>query len=218
MEAAPALGPRPAAPYRARVEWPRGAGALPPAGGGRTGRGDRPGRSRRCFSFTFLPSEAGALAARSGGGGSRGVGTRLAGERPKGRNSAAPALPAQVCAGSRSGTSKHLPRQAPPGAGRALRGRGRGWPAGVWGLRGRALRSGAERAAGARPWERRRVLPGAAPARPERRVRRALARAPARRAGRLVLGPPRAVLPGPAGGRGKVPSCPRPVTASTCFL
>lgn len=54
--------PRPAAPYRARAEWPRGAGALPPAGGGRTGRWDRPGRGERCFSFTFLRSEAVALA------------------------------------------------------------------------------------------------------------------------------------------------------------
>lgn len=80
---------RPAAPYRARAEWPRGAGALPPAGGGRTGRGDRPGRGGRCFSFTFPPSEAGALEARSGGGG-RGVGTRLAGERLRGRNSGRP--------------------------------------------------------------------------------------------------------------------------------
>lgn len=53
---------RPAAPYRALAEWPRGAGALPPAGGGRTGRRDRPGLGERCFSFTFLPCEAGAPA------------------------------------------------------------------------------------------------------------------------------------------------------------
>lgn len=56
------LAPRLAAPYRARAEWPRGARALPPAGGGRTGRGDQTGRGGRCFSFAFPGSEAGAPA------------------------------------------------------------------------------------------------------------------------------------------------------------
>lgn len=166
--------PRPAAPYRARAEWPRGASALPPAGGGRTGRGDRPGRGGRCFSFTFLPSEAGALAGEE---------RRWRRRRPRGRyqeglrggrgTPAAPALPAQVCARSGSGTSTHLPRPALPGAGRAPRGRGLGRPAGVWGLRSRVLPSGAERAAGCR-----RSAPGEAARLPPRSPGRARAARP----------------------------------------
>lgn len=130
---------RPAAPYRALAEWPCGAGALPPAGGGRTGRRDRPGRGGRCFSFTFPPREAGALAGsehwrprgryRAGLRAAQGPGTR-----------AAPAPPTRVFAGSRGGICRHLPRWVRSGTGTVPRGRGR-WPV-LGGFGGAASRRG----------------------------------------------------------------------------
>lgn len=55
LEAAPALGPEARRALSGPSEWPRGAGALPPAGGGRTGRGDRPGRDGRALFLFHFP-------------------------------------------------------------------------------------------------------------------------------------------------------------------
>lgn len=54
LEAGTGPGLRPAAPYRARAEWPRGSGRAPACRGGRTGRGDWPAAAA-LFFFTFLP-------------------------------------------------------------------------------------------------------------------------------------------------------------------
>lgn len=132
------LAPRPAAPYRARAEWPRGARALPPAGGGRTGRGepDRPWRALFLFRFPGLGGgRAGGL--RSGGG--RWVGTA------RGRPGRAPSLR------RRPRRPRHLPRRAlepePLGGGAGARGFGAALGGGAAGLR-RLVRSRGPRVSG----------------------------------------------------------------------
>lgn len=214
LEAAPALGleapPRPIGP---EAVAPR-SGALPPAGEGGRGAGTgqaAAGAVSLSLSFPLRPARWRQGAAAAARGRYRGL--------ESGGGAGAPAAPAAPKFAQRAGL-------APPGTCRGRPRGSQGAPSGAevgvasrsQELRGRALRSGAERGVSANPDRggascSAQLRPGEAARRPE-----AQAFAPAEQAGRLVLGPPRAVATRFCPGRGKGSSCPCRVPARAGFL